>query len=797
MTEPIVLYGCAPEPLIHYLKALGVLRLVAEQLDPQVRGAWVGDAFALETSKTKDELVSFFLNEYRPTPITGPWNGGSGFYDGDDTTGIDAILSDKSDRLQDYQNTINTIFSFSELPSVGHLSLQSLIDRIEQAISASTSKDGKDVKEWTKTVLATKASIQELGDRFNLWTKTIQQVEDLKLEALEKGESKAISNLLQSAKKLRTTVKKFERSAGKDTIIQACRNRLDDKCVEWIDATVVPSDKDAESPLLGSGGNDGRLDFTKAFMLYLNDVLPGATAASMAQSKKRLRACLFADTVATVKAEIVGQFFPGGAGGVNASQGVSGSPNINPWDFVLGIEGCLVLASAAVRQLVAGARTKASFPFTVKSSKVGYQVSAKDEDVKAEIWLPLWSRFARYAEIAHIFREGRVQFSSRRRNVQTGFDFARAVAELGIDRGIDSFQRFAFSRRFGKNYLAVAVGTFTVRERPLARLIHQIDNWLDSFSRAASGDRVPPRFALAQQRIEDAIFRLCESGSADHLREVLISLGAAETEIASGEKFRDEKNLRPLSGLRLSWVKDCNDESDEFRLAAALASICGEKSSGSIRENLEPVNVTEKGVDWKNKSVRAVWGNGSLEENLAAVLHRRSIEARANSLSHPILTSSRFTSLKTINAFLNGETDDIRLEELLRGLILLDWQKDEQNFKPKTQARDIPSSLPRAYALLKLLFLPGGKFQHKEGGETITIKHEPAIVPLLRARRVSDALQIAYQRLQATSLVPATKEFHYDNTEGTRLAAALLIPIDEPSIRALAALVLREKTDDR
>lgn len=32
--------GCAPTPLAHYLKALGVLRLVAEQLDPQARGWW-------------------------------------------------------------------------------------------------------------------------------------------------------------------------------------------------------------------------------------------------------------------------------------------------------------------------------------------------------------------------------------------------------------------------------------------------------------------------------------------------------------------------------------------------------------------------------------------------------------------------------------------------------------------------------------------------------------------------------------------------------------------------------------
>ena len=48
MTQ-IPLRGCAPEPLIHYLKALGILRLVAEQLDPQARAAWHGDTFMLET----------------------------------------------------------------------------------------------------------------------------------------------------------------------------------------------------------------------------------------------------------------------------------------------------------------------------------------------------------------------------------------------------------------------------------------------------------------------------------------------------------------------------------------------------------------------------------------------------------------------------------------------------------------------------------------------------------------------------------------------------------------------------
>lgn len=716
MTEPIVLYGCAPEPLIHYLKALGVLRLVAEQLDPQARGAWLGDAFMLETSKTKDEIVKFFLDEYRPTPIVAPWNGSSGFYP-----------SDKKQRAM-----------------------------IETLCGVKTS-------------------------RFDFYRRTAQAA--------------------QSVVGARGQQPKDEEKAE---MLRASRRVFPEAAVDWLDAAyVLGQERPDYPPLLGSGGNDGRLDFTVNFIARLLAVLPEFLSAEkrpqerIKQSVAQLRAALFADGAAQLEKAAVGQFHPAGAGGANAEQGVSGDSFVNPWDFILAIEGSLLLASATVRQLAAGARMKSSFPFTVRNSSVGYGTATVGEKIRAELWLPLWSRLSGYAEIAHIFREGRVQFSRQRKILRTGFDFARAVAELGVDRGIESFQRYAFIERNGQANLATPLGKFEVRERPRARLIHHIDQWLDSFSRAASGDKVQPRFVRAQQRIEDAIFRLCESGSADHLREVLIGLGAAEAEVAGGEKFWKEKNLRPVAGLRLSWAGECNDGSDEFKLAAALASICGADSNGSIRENIEPVNVTEKGVDWATKSVRAVWGNGSLEDNLAAVLHRRSIEARAKSLSYPILTSSRFASLKTINAFLNGETDDARVEELLHGLILLDWHKAEQDFKPQTQAREVEPSLPRAYALLKLLFLPDGKFQRDEESETITIKHEPAIVPLLKAGRVPDALQIAYQRLQASRLTPATKEFHYDDSEGTRLAAALLIPIDEPSIRALAELVLRDKPEDQ
>jgi hypothetical protein len=44
--------------------------------------------------------------------------------------------------------------------------------------------------------------------------------------------------------------------------------------------------------------------------------------------------------------------------------------------------------------------------------------------------------------------------------------------------------------------------------------------------------------------------------------------------------------------------------------------------------------------------------------------------------------------------------------------------------------------------------------------------------------------------------MPLTTDFYLREAEGSRLAAALLIPIDGPSIHEIARLVLHDKTED-
>src|SRR5436190_8330344 len=99
MSLDLLLAGCAPIPLAHYLKALGVLRLVTEQSDSGATGAWSRNSFLLRSNLDREGLIQFFLRHYRPTPILAPWNGGSGFHKKDNTEAITAIEKSKSERF--------------------------------------------------------------------------------------------------------------------------------------------------------------------------------------------------------------------------------------------------------------------------------------------------------------------------------------------------------------------------------------------------------------------------------------------------------------------------------------------------------------------------------------------------------------------------------------------------------------------------------------------------------------------------------------------------------------------------
>ena len=153
-------------------------------------------------------------------------------------------------------------------------------------------------------------------------------------------------------------------------------------------------------------------------------------------------------------------------------------------------------------------------------------------------------------------------------------------------------------------------------------------------------------------------------------------------------------------------------------------------------------------------------------------------------------------SLETITRFLNGDTDDGRIEELLWGLILV--KQPRAGSFPGYSSSSPTAPLPRSFALLKLLLLPG-PVKTPEGSVSIGV--EPQVLPLLRAGRLDEACTIASRRLRASGLVPMTAKCEgfrismgekiWGKVDPLRLAAALLLPVSEGDVTALGRLILR------
>ena len=477
-----------------YLKALGLFRLVSEQKDSSARTWWQDDSFFLRSALDREGLVEFLLNDYRPSPIVSPWNGGSGFYPKDNAKAVEKIGE------QDSQ-------------------------------------------------------------RFELWNEVIAESRQILIR----------SQMLQVAKK---DLKRW--------ILAQCRARFPDDALGWLDAAYVLTSGGVKyPPLLGTGGNDGRLEFSNNFMqnivlaLNLDQQRNGEAII-----RNQLSAALFnEESPQLVRKRSTGFYSPSSVGGANASVGFNDEALSNPWEYVLMFEGALLFAGAAARRLSAQAFSNAVYPFTADSSAAGYGTSVDSEygdSARAEFWAPLWDTPVNLRELEHLMSEGRAQLG--RRQVSSGADFARAVAGLGTELGITQFQRYGFLERNGKAYLAAPLGRFHVRRDEdtvnRANVLFDLNNWMATLRRHASAG-----LGVVLSRLENAIFEFCQRGRPEDLQYVLIAVGHAERWLSKSSLSRDsDRNagIRPLNSLSQSWPRHANDGSSAFRLARAMASILDE-----------------------------------------------------------------------------------------------------------------------------------------------------------------------------------------------------------------------------
>lgn len=714
--------GCAPAPLAHYLKALGVLRLVAKQADEDARGWWEGDRFRLATALTREALERFFLHKYAPTPLVSPWNKGAGFFK--DDPGIASIEHSRANRFISFRRAVD-----------------------------------------------------ESRIRLNKLSTADKAVRDIKALAKQPGMSAVERDRIRNSEGYKANLREAERRFMqlKESAIPDLRSSWRGPHREWLDAAMVLADdgKPKYPALLGSGGNDGRLDFTNSFMKRLGDLymLDSDDAGPKPEARAWFSGALWGEPApSSVRRQPVGQYLPGTAGGANNGNGPESAGVVNPADFVLMLEGTITVTSQASRRFGSLGTSRAASPFAMDAVGAGYaSASPEDEGARGEQWFPVWTRPSTYVELRRLFADGRAQLGARQ--ASTSLDMARAVGSLGISRGVKTFQRYGYIERNGQSKLAVPLGRFDVADQNAGNLacIGDLDVWLRRFRREARGRHASARLLSMEKALTDALFAVVERPSDPaRWQQVLSRLAEAEGFVAYGNASR----LRPLPALRPEWVLASDDGMPELRLAVTFAL---QQPADPIRRHWLPLDKSGR------RSEVVMHGRCGLDDAVA-LLERRLTEASQQESRHLALTASHGAAARVADLadLIAGGVDMDRTLALARSLMALERRKWAQN--PALLDGPFSSDWPDdAWLAIRLCMLPWPL--ETPSGFRLDVGADPAIVRRLSAGDAASAVDIALRRLQAAGVRCTVRMAAASADAARRWAAALAFPITKRTAR--------------
>jgi len=555
---------------------------------------------------------------------------------------------------------------------------------------------------------------------------------------------------------------------NKEFILASSRASLPENALPWLDAigALRGDDSISYNPALGTGGNEGNFEMSINFMQRVMELFG---AKEPATTRELARSSLFRTSVPGLTEASIGQLSPGRAGGYNQGMGIEKKDfKINPWDYVLMIEGAVVLAGSAVRRYPTADRSYFTSPFTVRYSSAGVPSGVSDETSRYETWLPIWRNPASWPEIRHLFGEGRSTVG--RRVSANGLDFSRAAGTLGVDRGIESFERHVFLKRRGDSFIALPAGRISVGYKPQLEILNELDPILNRIRRFLSEFKknVPPSFGAAFRRIENTIYDCSRDPTPETFSKVARAFGNFESRIAQRDRSLEPNLKRPLFGISPRWLGECDDGGIEIRLAAALASIKYTSGVGDMRSVMSGTDPKYPWT-WSETGRKSTWHGQTLADRLAGVLVRRIQEAER--LSSPRFPAESFLSVSPhdIMPFIRGEYDADKMEELLWFFTLINWRAGGlAEIRGRWSSPVLRVPLSRTWCLLKLLHTP-----HQV--RKASLRREPRIISLLSADRVREACDIAKRRLAVNGVRPYPVVYE-EKLDTKNLIAGLLIP---------------------
>lgn len=808
MPEPLTLGGCAPTPLASYLKALGVLRLISSDAnhvsgraaDPNARGWWENERFHVRTRLDRDALCRFFLDEYAPSPIIAPWNGRAGFLEGDageasNRTGAElmgAIEASEACRLANMRRTIKSLRGNRELHEYDHL--RAKIKTLEQELK----KVGGDEK----------------------------QAKDQEKKDVEK-QSKQVKSLL----------------------LPNLRSTTDTGHLTYLDACYVLSAEEVPAPLLGRGGTDGSRDFGVNYAEKLRDLFNFNDGTPRNQGHGEITAALFDAGWRLDRRGSMGQYSPGQGGpnattGYEGDNPQNSWDLVLAMEGTVLFAGALTRRWGAGSD----SRAAFPFTFEPTNAGVGALSSEDPNRPRGEIWVPLWTKPAAFSEISAILSEGRLTLGQRiaRTGLDAARSVARIGLSRGIG-SFERYSIYQPDSKMP--YQATPLGRVYAPSVPRRDLVEDLetDGWLTTARKLITNKKkAPSRARMAMRRLEDALFQMTNANqTSEGACSALIALGGLVDWMTTNPQVR--KDLRPPPALSRDWIRMVDDGSPEFRVAAALAGLglapmerrddskteatSGNKDAADVGAEVQetprarsrtalpmaahfiPIDEVRFFDGQRLRTRRAwssdeappsvVWGAGGLVSNMIAVLERRFVEAAIRGFEDKPLAGAVPARLADVGAFLSGDFDDTRCAALLAGMI---WVRPARLSMKTSSNTDVPPApIPFAYAALKPIFTPDRILRRIHAlAETAQMPIPPGLIARLRTGggsrdgRATDAVvRAALVRARSSGLPSPFGSGRAGGRIGAeggrigvglradRLAAALLVPIDEHALKIL------------
>ena len=545
-------------------QGIGILRLIVEQrADCEARGWWQGEHFCLFSKLSREDIEASLLEQYEPTPLLSPWNKGCGFSKPNDP-GL-APLEQIRTRLD------STNFRQGITESRRLLDTDTEADAVIRAIKARTKTNKTFQSEQQRKLLAkcetfrsclrsarttnrpapevpARKTALELGKRILRRTESACRPARCELENEGRSGSTQSQSWLQTHARRQPTADSNPEGSANSRLSP----HVAEPHAEWLSAAVVLNeDGNPEWPsLLGTGGNDGNLDFTNNSCNNWPTVRPRSAAGGSNRGASELLANSLWSEPANKLSATVGQYQPGAAGGAQQLNGIPAANLVNPWDFVLMMEGSLLFSRGRlgvwirVNSAVQAPLCRSPSRRRVRLLPVRKKPSAASNGCR------LWSRPATLAEVVALFGEARVQLN--RQTANRPVDVARAISRLGVARGIECLYPVRIPGTQRPVDTGRSSGRVNVRQHPRVRPNRRSrDYWMDQMQRRARTNAPEQRVIQAERRLADAVFAaLTHDYSPDRWQGILRAAVAVESLQATGTAIEAGRSFSARMGRR-------------------------------------------------------------------------------------------------------------------------------------------------------------------------------------------------------------------------------------------------------